>query len=414
MIPEDHDGHIDLAALERAAARATPTGRCRSARSRRRRNVTGIVTDTHRVADLLHRHGALSFWDFAAAAPYVDIDMNAASATQHPQCHKDAIFLTPHKFIGGPGTPGVLVVRRRAAAQPGAGRPRRRHGRLRQPARAPLPRRPRAPRGGRYAGDHRVDPGRPGLPAQAGRRRRRDPRARGDHAAPGGRGVARTSRRIEILGNLDAERLSIVSFVVRRPGHGGRPLPAPQLRRRAAQRPVRHPVARRLLVRRAVRAPAARHRHRALARVRAGDLAGCEGIKPGWVRINFNYFISEAVFDYIVDAVDLVAEHGWRLLARLPVRPGDRAVAAPATARSSRRCGSTRCSYDPDRRDDLPAPRRAGAGVGAGRLPRGGDGRIVAERAAAGRGRRLPRRVSADFEHLRWFELPAVCLPTAG
>ena len=41
---------------------------------------------------------------------------------------------------------------------------------------------------------------------------------------------------------------------------------------------------------------------------------GCEGIKPGWVRVNFNYFITEAVFDYILDAVDLVARDGWRLL----------------------------------------------------------------------------------------------------
>ena len=41
---------------------------------------------------------------------------------------------------------------------------------------------------------------------------------------------------------------------------------------------------------------------------------GCEGIKPGWVRVNFNYFITEAVFEYVLDAVDLVATHGWRLL----------------------------------------------------------------------------------------------------
>ena len=41
---------------------------------------------------------------------------------------------------------------------------------------------------------------------------------------------------------------------------------------------------------------------------------GCEGIKPGWVRVNFNYFISEAVFDYVVRAVELVAREGWRLL----------------------------------------------------------------------------------------------------
>ena len=86
--------------------------------------------------------------------------------------------------------------------------------------------------------------------------------------APRGRARGRPNPAIEILGNLDAERLSIVSFVVRR---AERPLPAPQLRRRAAQRPVRHPVARRLLVRRPVRPPAARHRPRALARVRARD-----------------------------------------------------------------------------------------------------------------------------------------------
>ena len=41
---------------------------------------------------------------------------------------------------------------------------------------------------------------------------------------------------------------------------------------------------------------------------------GCEGIKPGWVRVNFNYFVSEAVFEYIVSAVILVADHGWRLM----------------------------------------------------------------------------------------------------
>jgi hypothetical protein len=40
----------------------------------------------------------------------------------------------------------------------------------------------------------------------------------------------------------------------------------------------------------------------------------CEGIKPGWVRVNFNYFISEKVFEFILDAVDLVASEGWRLL----------------------------------------------------------------------------------------------------
>src|SRR5439155_24150451 len=41
---------------------------------------------------------------------------------------------------------------------------------------------------------------------------------------------------------------------------------------------------------------------------------GCEGIKPGWVRVNFNYFISEQVFDFILAAVEMVAADGWRLL----------------------------------------------------------------------------------------------------
>ncbi len=41
---------------------------------------------------------------------------------------------------------------------------------------------------------------------------------------------------------------------------------------------------------------------------------GCEGIKPGWIRVNFNYFISEAVFSFVIEAVDLVARDGWRLL----------------------------------------------------------------------------------------------------
>ncbi len=66
-------------------------------------NVTGIITDTEAVSALLHRHGALAFWDYASAGPYLPIDMTG----------KDAVFLSPHKFAGGPGTPGVLVAKRR-------------------------------------------------------------------------------------------------------------------------------------------------------------------------------------------------------------------------------------------------------------------------------------------------------------
>jgi selenocysteine lyase/cysteine desulfurase len=68
-------------------------------------NVTGIITDYHAVARLTHQHNGLCFVDFACSAPYVDINM-------HPQCeeeHLDGIFFSPHKFLGGPGSPGVLI-----------------------------------------------------------------------------------------------------------------------------------------------------------------------------------------------------------------------------------------------------------------------------------------------------------------
>jgi hypothetical protein len=50
-------------------------------------------------------------------------------------------------------------------------------------------------------------------------------------------------------------------------------------------------------------------------------LRGCNGVKPGWVRMNFNYFITERVFNYLLEAVELVAEHGWRLLPQYRMDP---------------------------------------------------------------------------------------------
>ena len=64
---------------------------------------------------------------------------------------------------------------------------------------------------------------------------------------------------------------------------------------------------------------------------------GCEGIKPGWVRVNFNYFVSDAVADYLVEAVRLVARDGWRLLGDYRFDTDDRAAGGTATAWSPRR-----------------------------------------------------------------------------
>jgi len=68
-------------------------------------NVTGIQTPYHDIAKMMHQHGGVCFVDFACSAPYVAIDM-------HPEdeaSYLDAIFFSPHKFLGGPGTSGILV-----------------------------------------------------------------------------------------------------------------------------------------------------------------------------------------------------------------------------------------------------------------------------------------------------------------
>ena len=68
-------------------------------------NVTGISTPYHQIAKVMHRYGGLCFVDFAASAPYCDINMHP----EDPMEKLDAIFFSPHKFLGGPGSSGVLV-----------------------------------------------------------------------------------------------------------------------------------------------------------------------------------------------------------------------------------------------------------------------------------------------------------------
>ena len=122
---------------------------------------------------------------------------------------------------------------------------------------------------------------------------------------------ARGAGPIEILGNLEADRLSIVSFVVRAP----------------SGRYLHHNFVVALLndlfgiQSRGGCSCAGPYGHRLLGidiershEFEREISGGCEGIKPGWVRVNFNYFLSDAVADYIVDAVLLVARDGWRLL----------------------------------------------------------------------------------------------------
>ena len=68
-------------------------------------NVTGILTPYHEMAEIMHDHGGYCFVDFSASAAYVDMNMHP----ENPKQCLDAIYFSPHKFLGGPGTSGVVI-----------------------------------------------------------------------------------------------------------------------------------------------------------------------------------------------------------------------------------------------------------------------------------------------------------------
>jgi len=315
-IDEDADGRIccdQLAReLERYASRTLKIGSFSAAS-----NVTGIESDKREITRLLHKNDALSFWDFAAAAPYVGMDMNRRDdGPDGDLVYKDAIFISPHKFIGGPETPGILVVKKRLLTN----------------------RVPTVPGGGTVSfvnsNEHMYvqDPVRReegGTPSIIGSIRAglvfQLKEAVGADAI-GAREKEFIRRAIDtwtanpnlrILGNPKAQRLSIVSFNVR-----------------YKERYLHHNFAVALLndlfgiQARGGCSCAGPYGHRLLnidaAHSRAYEREiqrGCPGVRPGWIRLNFNYFISESIFDYIVRAVDLVAHEGWRLLPQYHFHP---------------------------------------------------------------------------------------------
>ncbi len=397
-IGTDADGHIDLAdlaaQLTRNAGRPLRIGSFSAAS-----NVTGILTDADAIASLLHSHGALSFWDYAAAAPYVPIRVRESAPGAGD--HKDAVFISPHKFIGGPQTPGVLVVRRDLVRN----------------------RVPTVPGGGTVAF---VDP--------VGHRYLDDPVAREEGGTPAiiesiraglvfalkeavGTEVIQASEerlwkralrkwsehpQIEVLGNPDARRLSIVSLRIRRD-----------------DRYLHHNFVVAVLndlfgiQARGGCSCAGPYGHRLLAIDQARSVAfrneighGCEGIKPGWTRINFNYFISDTVADYLIEAVGLIASSGYRMLRDY--------CFDPSTGLWRHRAGSpkpplrlTDLRYALDGTLTAPgAPEQAGEAALAGYL-REARALLASYPDQIGAG---PTGLPADFEALRWFLLPPDCL----
>ena len=396
-IHEDLDGGIDLADLEAQlvahADRPLKIGSFSAAS-----NVTGITADTKAVSRLLHAHGALSFWDYAAAAPYVPIDVDPDDGDDLH--YMDAIVVSPHKFVGGPGTPGLLVARKslftnRVPGVPGGGtvwyvNPDDHH----------------------YFDDieHREEGGTPDIVgairaglvfalkeavgAEEIRRREHDFIERA---------IKRwcDNPRIEILGNRDHERLSIVSFVVRQDAA-------------TSGRYLHHNFVVALLndlfgiQSRGGCSCAGPYGHRLLgidldtSRAFEREIGrGCEGIKPGWVRVNFNYFIDEAEFDYVLSAVELVADHGAALLPdyRFDNPTGlwrHRAANEDAVERLHNLVvgpdGFEQARPERRRRDRSLADHLAAA-------------RAILERGSAIDDPGWPE-VTDDFESLRWFPLP--------
>ena len=75
--------------------------------------MTGVLEDDLGVTSLLHKYGALSFWDYASAAPYVNIDVNPKIPSDSAGlCYKDAVYFSMHKFVGGVQTSGVLIAKK--------------------------------------------------------------------------------------------------------------------------------------------------------------------------------------------------------------------------------------------------------------------------------------------------------------
>ncbi|WP_300265845.1 aminotransferase class V-fold PLP-dependent enzyme [Microbacterium sp.] len=396
-IPEDDDGHVDLdrlaAELGRYAHRPLKIGSFSAAS-----NVTGVLTDMARITDLLHAHGALAFWDYAAAGPYVDVDASKA----------DAVFLSPHKYIGGPGTPGVLVLRRQLLSNSvpemiGGGTVAYVN-----------------PRDHRYLDDlpRREEAGTPAIIESI-----RAGLVFDLKEAVGvdtihdlergfvGRALDAWSKHpaVEILGNPNAERLAIVSFLVA--GPGGRYL--------------HHNLVVAILndlfgiQARGGCSCAGPYGHRLLGidseRSHAFEreiVGGCEGIKPGWVRVSFNYFISDRVFQYILNAVELIADFGHRLVPQYRFSP-DTGLWRHMSGVTEPPLGLSELSYDAAGRLTFPRrENRAPESALAGYLT---EARALFESLPDpfddGDGSRVvDERLSAGFEQLRWFDLPAVCL----
>ena len=402
VIGEDAEGRLDLdhlqAELEHYASRPLKIGSFSAAS-----NVTGVVTDADAVSILLHRHDALACWDYAAAAPHLPIEMNPAPDVEDGDlAYKDAVFLSPHKLPGGPGSPGVLVAKRHLFADdvptvPGGGTIVYVTSEHQTYHPDPVVRE----EGGTPAV---VESIRAGLAFQV-----KEQIGANVIGELEGSFVQRAlsswleNPRLLLLGNPELPRVPIVSFGIRYP-RAARPLG------------MLHPnfVVALLDDLFGIQARsgcfcAGPYIHRLVdfdletsAAHKAEVLRGRLGIKLGFVRLSFKYFMSERVFQYLVEAIDFLADHAWKLLPLYSFDPEsalwhhrDLPRSAPATLEDLERPAHGR-------------PETAPESVLPGYIE---TARRIVEQVEASPPEEVPPlHLSAEFERLRWFPLPADAL----
>jgi selenocysteine lyase/cysteine desulfurase len=307
-----HDGSVDLEHLESLLRAPEYRGRLRIGSFSAASNVTGMRTPVREIARLLHAHDACACFDYAASAPYVEIDMNPPCDPRDGDASIDAVFLSPHKFLGGPGSSGVLVFNERLYPRElppsvGGGGTVAYVSPVDQDFIADVEERERAGTPGvlqtlkaalaielkARIGVERIEAREQELLSRAMERW---------NAHPG----------IEILGNPDARRrIGIVSFNLRDPR--GRYL---------------HPKFVTVLLNdlfgiqsRAGCSCAGPYGHRLLGidaptseLYRDWVRKGFQGIKPGWCRVGFHYAMDDLEAAFVVDAVEFVADSGYRFL----------------------------------------------------------------------------------------------------
>lgn len=295
----DTSGHLDLEDLDRKA-RALRDRPLRVGAFSAGSNVTGALTDVRAVARVLHTHGFLACADYAAAGPYVPIDMHPAD----PAERLDAIVISTHKFLGGPEGSGVLVANRALF---------RTHT-------------PERPGGGtveyvaafdRFSVDYtsrlaeREEGGTPDIlgDVRAGlaflvKEMLGPAEIRAHEIDLAHRAVTRLARhpRIRVYGPAGGDRLPILSFNVEGLHHDLVSVLLDHLFgiQNRAGCSCAGPYGHRLL-------GIGAERSRAL---RAAIAAGVLALKPGWVRLSLPYTATEEEVEFLLSAVELIASHG--------------------------------------------------------------------------------------------------------